>query len=132
MLSTVGERQIAQIRQVLKDVLDVEVLQLRDDEAEHFVASLLELLDHFAHGVLRFKVFEQVLHVRFDVGLLETVAVLLALNILSFHFAAEALLLPVELKVDVSRHSGHRQVAVCQFHNFSQDLFVFDALELRV
>ena len=70
---------------------------------------------------------------RFNIGLLETVSVLLSLYIFVSHFVIfKAFLLPVELKVDVSSNCSHRQISVSQFHYFSKDVFVTNSCQLRV
>ena len=117
----------------MEDKVDVEILQLRDDETEDFVASGLKLFLDLFHVAASFEVLKQVLNMRFYVCLLEAIAVLLTLDVLSFHvFALQALLLPVELKFDIARYSSYGQVFLSQFHNFAFDLFIFDAFELRV
>ena len=108
MLGAVGQRQVAQIGQVLEEQVDFKVLQLRDDQAEDFVASGVQFLNHLRGVPRRFEFLEQVLNVRLDIRLFETVSVLLSLNVLVFHFVAvQALLLPVELKVDVASGLGN-------------------------
>lgn len=82
------------------------MLQLRNDEAEDFVAGLLKLLDHFTLRIFRLVVLQHALDMRFDVGLLETVSVLLSLDVLALHLLAHALFLPIELKVDIAGYSS--------------------------
>ena len=56
----------------------------------------------------RLELLQQILNVRLDVCLLETIAMLLPLDVLVLHFVAlEALFLPVELKVDVASGLGN-------------------------
>lgn len=70
---------------------------------------------------------------RFNIGLLETVSVLLSLYVFVGHLiAVKALLLPVELKVDVASNGSHRQISVSQFHYFAQDVFVTNSRQCRV
>ena len=72
-----------------------------------------------------------------DVGLyvrlLEAIAVLLSLDVLVFHFVAfQALLLPVELKVDVASCLCDRQFLIGQFHYFTLDVLVRDIGQLWI
>ena len=70
---------------------------------------------------------------RLDVGLLEAVTMLLPLDVHVFHLRAlQALLLPVEFKIDVPSDRGDWEVLFSQFHNFLLDVFIFDTLKLRV
>jgi len=70
---------------------------------------------------------------RFNEGLLETVSVLLLLDVLVLHlFALKALFLPVELKVDVASDCRDREVLISQFHNLALDVLVLNTCQLRV
>lgn len=102
------------------------MLQLGNNQAKDFVACLLQLLDHFTLRILRLVVLEQVLNVRFDVSLLETIPVLLPLYVLSIHVVTHALLLPVEFEVNVAGDCGDGECAIGQFHNFAQHVFIGD------
>ena len=55
MLSAVGQRQVAQIGQVLEEQVDFKMLQLRDDQAKDFVASGVQFLDHLCGVPRRFE-----------------------------------------------------------------------------
>jgi len=71
--------------------------------------------------------------VRFNIGLLEAVSMLLSFYIFISHFVIfKALLLPVKLKVDVSSNYSHRQISVSQFHYFSKNVLVTNPCQLRV
>jgi hypothetical protein len=108
VLCSVGESQVAEVRQILEDVLNVKVLQLCNDKAENLVASRLQLLYNLCHSVLGFEVLEKRLDMRFNIGLLKAVSVLLSLYVFVGHLVTtEALLLPVELKVNVTSDCGH-------------------------
>ena len=85
MLRTIRQGQVAQVRQVLEDEIDVKVLELCDDEAKDLITGSLKLpfdLFHVARGL---EILEQALDVRFNIGLLEAIAMLLALDVLAFH-----------------------------------------------
>ena len=70
---------------------------------------------------------------RLNIGLLKAVAVLFTLDILVFHiFALKALLLPIELKVNITSNSGNRQIWPSQFHYFSLDVIVRDSCQFWV
>ena len=70
---------------------------------------------------------------RFNVRLLETVSMLLSLDIMFLEFGSlKALFLPVELKVNVSCNSGNWEVFVSQFHNFSLNVFVFNTFKIWI
>lgn len=133
MLGTIGQSQVAQIGQVLEEQIDLKVLQLSDDQAEDLVARSIQLLNDLRGISRRLKLFKQILNVRLNVCLLETVTVLLALNVLVLHFVAlEALFLPVELEVDVPRGLRDGQFLIGQFHYFTLDVFIGDVGELGV
>ena len=133
MLGAVGQCQVAQVGQVLEEQVDFKVLQLRDDQAEDFVASGVQFLNHLRGVPRRFEFLEQVLNVRLDIRLFETVSVLLSLNVLVLHFVAfQALLLPIELKVDIASGLGNSQLLIGQFHNFTLDVFICDISQLGV
>ena len=133
MLGTIGQSQVAQIWQVLEEKIDLKVLELSDDQAEDLVASRIKLLDDLRRVSRRLKLLQQILNVSLNVSLLETVTVLLTLNVLVFHFIAlQALFLPVELKVDVPSGLRDCQFLIGQFHNFSLDVLVGDVGELGV
>ena len=92
----------------MEEQVDFKVLQLRDDQAEDFVASSVQFLDHLRGVPRRFEFLEQVLNVCLDIRLFETVSVLLSFNVLVFHFITfQALLLPIELKIDVASGLGN-------------------------
>lgn len=58
---------------------------------------------------------------------------LLSLDIFILHLLAlQALLLPVKLKVDVSGGLCDRQILIGQFHYFTLDVLVCDAVKLGV
>ena len=68
-----------------------------------------------------------------DESLFITVAMLLTLDVLLLHDLVNlALLLPIELEVDVLSNFSDWQVLVCQFHNFLQGILVLDSLQFRV
>lgn len=64
----------------------------------------------------------------FDVGLLETATVQLFLDVLKLVIA---LLLPVELVVDVVCSGGDGQITVCQFNNLLCNLRIIHTLQFR-
>ena len=122
MLRTVGQGQVAEVGQILEEQADIKVLQLSDNQAEHLVSGGVQLAGDFRGAARRSIVLKQRLDVRFNVSLLETVSMLFALDVLILHlFALQALLLPIELEVDVASDSCDRQFLISQFHNFTLD-----------
>jgi len=122
VLRTVGQGQVAEVGQILEEQADIKVLQLSDNQAEHLVSGGVQLAGDFCGAARRSIVLKQSLDVRFNVSLLETVSMLFALDVLILHiFALQALLLPIELEVDVASDSCDRQFLISQFHNFTLD-----------
>lgn len=120
MFGSERDRKVRKIGQTLEQGLDVEVLELLDDQAKHIILGGLQLLDNlllssFIQLLVRArKALEQFLNMAFNVGLLETAAVQLFLDVLEFF---HALFLPVELVVDVVCRRRDWQITVCQFNN---------------
>lgn len=124
---------------MLEQRLDVEVLQLSDDEAEDVVLGRLKLIDNLLFSLLdnvrsapislNVVTLKDFLNVCLDIGLFETAAVKLSLYV--FHLFG-ALLLPVELVVDVSGSRSNRQVPIRQLHNVLRDDLFINAAQLWV
>ena len=129
MLRTVSERQIAQIWQVLEEQTNLKVLQLSNDETEDLVACSVQFLADL-RGVSRWlEVLQERLNICLDVSLLETITMLLSFDVLVFHLVTlQAFLLPVELKIDVSCNGRNVQILISQFHNFTLDVLVLNAV----
>jgi hypothetical protein len=82
-------------------------------------------------GIFRLEFLEQILNINLNVGLLVRIAVLFLLDVLHERLVL-ALLLPVELLVDVAGCNRYRQVFVNVLHNVVLNFFVFDSLQVWV
>ena len=133
MLGAICQSQVAQIGQVLEEQIDLKVLELSDDQAEDLIPCSVQLLNDLSCVPRRLELLQQILNVRLNVSLLETIAMLLPLDVLVLHFVAlEALFLPVKLKVDVSGGLRDGQFLIGQFHYFTLDVLVGDVSQLGV
>lgn len=84
VLRAIGKCQITQVRKVLENDTNVKVLrglQLSDDETEDFVTRSIELLLHLVKLADSAELLKKLLDMRFNEGLLETVSVLLFLDV---------------------------------------------------
>ena len=108
MLCAIGKLQERQVGQVVKQVRDFEVLQLRNLERENFIAHSVKVSEELLR-IFGFQIFKQVLNVNFNVSLLVTVSVLLFLYVLHSGITF-ALLLPVKFLRNVSSRDGYGQI----------------------
>ena len=131
MLGAIGESEECQVRKVLKDHRDVEVLQLTDGQRENLVAGGIKLFLKLVSCLLGVEFFEEALNVLLEVRLLVTVSMLLLLNV--FHVLLSlALFLPVEFLVDVARSVSDLKLATGRLDNLLLDIFVCNAVKLGV
>ena len=69
----------------------------------------------------------------FNVSLLKAVAVLLTFDVLLDHvLTLEALLLPIEFKVDITSNSRDWKLGASQFHNFTLDVNILYSFEFWI
>jgi hypothetical protein len=126
---------MGQVRKVLEKQFNVEILELSDSKTKHIILGRLQLLDHllFTGFILALIVLQHFLQVALDVSLFETAAVLLSFDVLQIRLVrvSEALVLPVELVVNVTGCDCNRQVPVGQLYNVLGDCVVVHTVELR-
>ena len=109
------------------------MLHLSYNQTEDFISSRIELLFHLFKVVWLAKVFEKCLDVSLNICLLKAIAVMLSLYVFVGHFfTVKTFLLPKELKFDVSGHISDWQFLKSQLYNFTLNVWISHALQLRV
>ena len=130
VLGTIRQLEEGQVGQEVKQVRNLEVLQLTDREGEDLVAHGIQIPKQLL-SIFGLEIFEQILDVFLDVGLLVRITVLLLLDVLHARVAA-ALLLPVELLGDVPGRNGYWQVVVDLANDVVLNLRVLNAIQVWV
>jgi hypothetical protein len=115
MLCSVSQSQVRKIGQAFKHYAHIEMRgQLSYFETKNFIASCPELLPEFLLPSFRLILFDYLLNMSLDVSLLVGQAVILATTVLQLRLA---LVLPVELEIDVAAGSSDRESAISKFNN---------------